>query len=262
MVGLANYPALAALARFPAQHGPQWLRDAVAYQRRKHKRLGYGMVPQKKLRATLRVGLNRLIEKVGRAGVGDYLEFGVHSCTTLLCMYRELEAMRLDQVRLFGFDSFEGLPASVEPDDAVWKTGEFRCDYDFARQILEDERVDPSRAILTRGMFSETLTSDFPARHRLFKASVIMVDCDQYLGARAALAFCGPLIKDHAVILFDDWHAENLAARNLGEKRAFNEFLAGGEFSAESMESYTGNAEVFLVSRIEQGHRDTFSRDK
>jgi hypothetical protein len=51
------------------------------------------------------------------------------------------------------------------------------------------------------------------------------------------------------VILFGDWNSENLAARNLGQKRAFDEFLAGGEFTAEPMETYTGNAEVFFVSR-------------
>lgn len=250
LFGLAQTPALAALARYPTEHGPLWLPDAFARQKRKHKRMGYAMVPQKTLRATHRRGLVRLIEKVGRAGLGDYLEFGVHSCTTLLCVYRVLEGLGLNHVRLFGFDSFEGLPVSDAPDDVgTWEPGAFKSDYEFALQILRDEQVDPSRVLLTPGFFSETLTPDFPSRHRLSKASVIMVDCDQYLGANEALTFCRPLIRDHAVILFDDWNSENLAARNLGQKRAFDEFLADGEFTAEPMESYTGDAEVFFVSR-------------
>jgi O-methyltransferase len=251
LLGLAQTPALAALARYPTTHGPRWLREAVARQKRKHKRLGYAMVPEKKLRAVLRLGLNRLVEKVGREGIGDYMEFGVHSCTTLLCMYRELEAMRLSHVKLYGFDSFEGLPVSHEPDDVgTWKPGAFRSEYEFALQILKDERVDTARVILTRGFFCDTLTPEFTARTGLSKTSVIMVDCDQYIGARDALAYCGPFIKDHALVLFDDWHTENLAARNLGEKRAFDEFLASGEFTVAPMESYTGNAAVFLVSRV------------
>jgi O-methyltransferase len=145
------------------------------------------MAPTKRLRATHRSGLNQLLEGVGRDGVGDYLEFGVHSCTTLLCMYWELQILGLTHVRLFGFDSFEGLPVSAEPDDVdTWQPGAFRSEYEFALQILKDERVDPARVLLTRGWFSDTLTPEFVSRHRLSKASVIMVDCDQYLGAKEA----------------------------------------------------------------------------
>ena len=134
LFGLAQTPAFAALARYPTQHGPLWLRERVGRLKRKHKRLGYAMVPQKRLRATHRRSLTRLIETVGRDGIGDYLEFGVHSGTTLLCMYRELEAMRLNRVRLFGFDSFEGLPASDAPDDGgTWEPGAFKSDYSPSR---------------------------------------------------------------------------------------------------------------------------------
>ena len=250
LFGLAQRPALAALLRYPTTHGPIWLREAAARQKRKHKRLAYGMVPTTRLRATYRRGLNQLIEKVGRDGVGDYLEFGVHSCTSLLCMYWELQKLGLTKVRLFGFDSFEGLPVSAEPDDVdAWQPGAFRSEYEFALQILRDERVDPARVLLTRGWFSDALTPEFVSRNRLSKASVIMVDCDQYLGAKEALTFSAPLIKDHALVLFDDWNSGNLAAKGLGQKRAFDEFLRTGEFAAERCDSYTGNAEVFFVSR-------------
>ena len=250
LFGLAQTPWIAALARYPAQHGPLWIRESVGRFKRRHRRRGYAMVPEKRLRAVLRAGLTRLVEKVGRDGLGDYLEFGVHSCSSLLCMYRELEAMRLTNVRLFGFDSFEGLPVSDEPDDiGMWEPGDFQSDYAFALQILEDEQVDQSRVHLTRGFFSDTLTPEFVVRHRLSKASVIMVDCDQFVGAKQALRFCRPLIRDHALVLFDDWHSGNLASRNQGEKRAFDEFLAGDEFTIEPFETYVANAAVFLVSR-------------
>jgi O-methyltransferase len=250
LFALAQVPSLAALARYPTEHGPVWVRESVARFKRRHRRRAYAMVPEKKFRTVLRVGLRRLIERVGRHGLGDYLEFGVHSCSSLLCMYRELEALRLTNVRLFGFDSFEGLPVSDEPDDiGRWNPGDFASDYEFALKILEDERVEQSRVFLTRGFFSDTLTPEFIVQHRLSKASVIMVDCDQYIGAKQALTFCRPLLRDHALVLFDDWHSGNLASRNQGEKRAFDEFLAGDEFTIEPVETYTANAAVFLVSR-------------
>jgi hypothetical protein len=250
LFGLAQTPALAAVARYPAQHGPRWFREVVARQRRKHKRLGFAMAPQQTLRKVHRQGLQRLVDTVGREGVGDYLEFGVHSCTTLLCMYRELDRLGLKGVRLFGFDSWEGLPVSDVPDDVgTWRPGDYQVDYEFACKILEDERVDRRRVVLTKGFFTETLTPDFPVRHALTKASIVMIDCDQYLGSNEALTFCRPFIEDHAVVLFDDWHSDDLAARNMGQKRAFDEFLASGEFTAEPMESYASNAAVFFVSR-------------
>jgi O-methyltransferase len=250
LFGLAQTPALAALARYPTRHGPPWLRQVIERQKRKHRRLGFAMVPQKALRATLRKGLNRLMHEVGRDRLGDYLEFGVHSCTSLLCMYWEATALGLVNMRLFGFDSFEGLPVSDQADDiGTWRPGAFQSDYEFALRILEDEHVDRSRVLLTPGWFSDTLTPDFVRRNSLSKVSVVMIDCDQYLGASQALKFCAPLIQDQAVLLFDDWNSEGLAARNLGEKRAFDEFMSTGEFTAEPMESYTSNAAVFLVSR-------------
>ena len=39
------------------------------------------------------------------------------------------------------------------------------------------------------------------------------------------LAFCEPLIRQQAVLVFDDWHASGLADKGLGEARAFAEFL-------------------------------------
>jgi O-methyltransferase len=254
LVGLAQRPILATGARYLMTHGPTWVREAAARQERKHRRLAYAMVPAKRLRATYRRGLNHLVEKVGRDGIGDYLEFGVHSGSSLLCMYRELQTRGLRHVRLFGFDSFEGLPVSTEPDDAGWVPGAYRSEYEFALQILKDERVEPARVLLTRGWFSDTLTPELSIRNNLSKASVIMVDCDQYLGAKQALTFCAPLIKDHAFILFDDWNSGNLAARGLGQKRAFGEFLSSGEFTVKQCESYTGNAAVFFVSRCRMCH--------
>src|SRR5262245_25606336 len=106
-------------------------------QKRKHRRLSYNMIPQRSFRAVLRLGLQELIERIGPTELGDYLEFGVHSCSSLVCVYKELESLGLTHVRLFGFDSFQGLPESARTDDGgAWLPGQFQCDYRFATQIL------------------------------------------------------------------------------------------------------------------------------
>jgi hypothetical protein len=43
LFGLAQIPAIVALARYPTKHRPLWLREPIARQKRKDKLLGYAM---------------------------------------------------------------------------------------------------------------------------------------------------------------------------------------------------------------------------
>lgn len=102
-----------------------------------------------------------------------------------------------------------------------------------------------------RGWFDETLTDDTADRLAIRKLSMIMVDCDLYSSAKTALDFCAPRIHDHAVMLLDDWWPRGLGARDVGEKKAFEEFLdEHPEFSARELDSYyPAAAKVFLITR-------------
>jgi hypothetical protein len=164
--------------------------------------------------------LNYLQKKVGKENIGDYLEFGVYYGASLLIMYDELLQAGLTDVRLFGFVSFAGLPPDNE---GLWKTGIFSADYEDVVQSLNNHLVDWTRVKLVKGFYSDTLTCELITQYNIRKASVIMIDCDIYSSAKESLDFCGPLILDEAVIIFDDWNP--LAKINKGEKRAFEEFL-------------------------------------
>lgn len=91
-----------------------------------------------------------------------------------------------------------------------------------------------------------------------------MVDCDMYVSARESLEFCAATLSNHAYVFFDDWHANDLAARNLGERRAFAEFLKDHpEFEASRCPDlrYNDNCEVYHVTRLSgQGFVGTGSR--
>ena len=48
---------------------------------------------------------------------------------------------------------------------------------------------------LVAGWFDDTLNEATIQKHRITKASVIMIDCDLYSSTKAALDFCARFIK-------------------------------------------------------------------
>jgi O-methyltransferase len=136
--------------------------------------------------------------------------------------------MNLDHVRMFGFDSFEGMPDAASNDDGgVFKPGEFAASHDLTKQRLAEAGVPESRAVLIKGSFSDTLNQETIARHGITKAGVIMIDADIYTSSKQALNFCASLIQQEAVLVMDDWYAVNgsFVERNMGQPRALKEFL-------------------------------------
>jgi len=219
-------------------------------RRRIHRRAR--LVPEEDLRTLLARGLRTLADRHGREALGSYLEFGVYNGTSLTCMYREVEAFGLDHMRLFGFDSFQGLPSSAAlEDEGRWEPGRCYSPIEFTEAVLQAEGVDLSRVALIPGWFSDTLNAQTRAANGIEKASVIMIDCDLYSSAKQALDFCAPLIQDEALVLFDEWHPRGLDGKFVGEKKAFDEFLREwGCFSATPFGKYARRTETFLVRRI------------
>ena len=164
----------------------------------------------------------------GRTDVGDYLEFGVYAGTSFICMHNTLNDRGLKQVRLFGFDSFEGLPdGATTDDDGLWQPGAFKAEYEVVSDRIAAAGASAPRGTLIKGWFSDTLKPDTAEQLGIRKAGVIMVDADMYTSSKQALDFCAPLIRDEAVVLFDDWYAMDgrLVAEQMGQKRAFDEFM-------------------------------------
>ena len=112
-----------------------------------------------------------LIEKIGKDQIGDYLEFGVSHGSSISIMHQVLKKSNLDQARLFGFDSFEGMPPiAAYDDDGLYRPGQFASSLEATKNFMTRKGVDWSRTFLTKGWFSDTLTPDFIEKHKIKKA--------------------------------------------------------------------------------------------
>ncbi|MEM8960434.1 MAG: TylF/MycF/NovP-related O-methyltransferase [Acidobacteriota bacterium] len=203
--------------------------------------------PAQALETSQAAALDWLQAKDGAERVGDYFEFGVYQGGSVACMHRTLAVRpELSQVRIFGFDSFEGLPDTAE-QDGVWLPGQYRSALSFTRSRLDEAGVDWRRTHLVKGFFSDSLTPELVREHGLERAGLIMIDCDLYTSTREALEFCAPLIREHAVIFFDDWLSTD---EGHGEQRAFREFLdAHPYFDTEAADGWHDEAKIFYLSR-------------
>jgi O-methyltransferase len=206
-------------------------------------------VPEEALTAKYQEALRWVARESEHNCVGDYLEFGVYHGTSLACMHRALKSMNLQDARLFGFDSFEGLPETAQvEDDGVWATCDFASDVQLTRRFLASRGVELRRVTLAKGWFEDTLTATFIEQHSIRRAGIIMVDCDLYSSAKVALSFCSSLITGPAVIFFDDWNSDGLGERNLGERRAFEEWmLQNPHLASIEFGGYSANSRVFKI---------------
>ncbi len=209
------------------------------------------LVPEEAFRGKVRELVAQMIQRQGKEDIGDYLEFGVFNGATLSSVYQVFQEFGLDGVRFFGFDSFEGLPPEADhEDEGLWFPGQCSCSVEVTMRFLTAHQVDWTRVFLIKGWFRDTLTPALTERYRMRKASLVMVDCDLYSSTVDCLRFVEPLIRDEAILIFDDWFAFQAAERNLGEKRAFEEFLGRHpELEPTELGGYYGHSLIFRVAR-------------
>lgn len=188
---------------------------------------------------------------------GDYLEFGVWKGRSFVKAFHMWKAQhwrkgRMQRARFFAFDSFKGLP---EPVDAVDRsTGEFKKgDYTFSQEafehVLRAKKVSRDRVCIVPGWFDESLTHAVKKEQNLQQVAIAWIDCDLYASAVPVLEFLTDLIKDTAVIIFDDWYCFG-GRPDRGEQKAFAEWLARHpELRAQSWYSPSWKAQSFIVYR-------------
>ncbi|HEY7305495.1 MAG TPA: class I SAM-dependent methyltransferase [Bryobacteraceae bacterium] len=142
----------------------------------------------------------------GGADPVDYLEFGVYQGESLR-MWANLN--KNPSSRLFGFDSFIGLPED-------WTAKKRKGSYSASGHLpaIEDDRVE-----LVIGWFQNSLPgflSTYKPQHRL----VIHNDSDLFSSTLYCLAVLNPIIRPGTIIIFDEFDAV------LDEFRALESYLS------------------------------------
>lgn len=186
-------------------------------------------------------------KRIKRSGgtLGDYLEFGASGGRTMSAMHNALKLLALKQVRMFGFDSFEGMPdrAAFE-DEGRWKPGDYEVSLEETREQLTDVNVNWDNTHLIKGWFEETLNAETAKKFNIQKAGVILIDCCNVSSAKTALTFSRNLIKGQAIIVFANWRKN----ASFGERRAYSEFLSENKYlKSKELATFKPSGKMFIV---------------
>ena len=145
----------------------------------------------------------------------DVYQFGVYTGGSMKVIAQKLPHFR----KMWGFDSFRGLPEEAKKDGQNdlklegrhWLPGAFSAAdalgvYSLSALMDNVSRhVDDSRVHLVPGFFSESLPR--MALHKLRKAALVDIDGDLYVSAIQSLTwlFQSCLVEAGTVIRYDDW---------------------------------------------------------
>ena len=181
---------------------------------------------------------------------GDYLEFGVYRGDSFLAAYRAASEYRLDHMRFFAFDSFEGLPAPQKTGRASpFRAGDFSSSRHHFDRRLDRARVVHHKIEVVPGWYSDTLTTTLKRDRGLTAAAIVWVDCDLYESTVSVLDFVTDIIVDGGVIVFRDWYCYG-GDPGAGEQRAVVEWLERHrELELIPYRPLSWNGESFIVRR-------------
>jgi len=102
--------------------------------------------------------------------------------------------------------------------------GQFACSEAAFRDYLCSREVDMAKVHTVAGWFSDTLSAEASAAHRLRKVALAWIDCDLYESTVPVLDFLTDRLSVGTVLVFDDWRC----FRNLddyGQRKACQEWL-------------------------------------
>lgn len=208
------------------------------------------LVPPEKLKNFFSYNIKRL-QKIKGNDIGAYLEFGIFNGSSLSSMYLAAEELNV-KMKFYGFDAFQGLPEGAEKeDDGVWKKGSYSCSYSKMKECLRKRKIDPDNITFVNGWYEDTLNGETKKRIGLNKIGIVFIDCDTYSSSKSVLDFIGPMLKEEAILCFDDWKLNDLDVKGMGEYKSFNEFLEQNtHLEAREIKSYNRKSRSFIIRPI------------
>ncbi len=213
--------------------------------------LGFDSPGKQDLPTVIRRCFRRAVES-GITDRGDYYEFGVFKGYSFWQAHLAAGELGVEQMRFFGFDSFEGLPHFQGVDDiedGPFYEGQFAWPLDLVKKELDKRGTDWERCFLIKGDFEITLSERTRSQYGMRKASVVLMDCDLYESASVALEFMKDIFVDGAILIMDDWNVFG-PDMSRGERLALAEFTQKNpNWVAEPWFAYGLYGQVFVMHR-------------
>jgi hypothetical protein len=173
---------------------------------------------------------------------GDYLEFGVFRGTSFIMASKLAQTYNMPAMRLFAFDSFEGLPNS---EGKAFTKSEFSCSEVLFRKIIEKAGMDLSKVVIVKGFYSNSLDEDTKRKYNI-KAAIVHIDCDLYSSTKEVLNFIENIVTHGTILIFDDWDSfKDEDVENMGERKAFKEWSLFNCF--EELYDFRGCGKAFIM---------------
>jgi hypothetical protein len=168
---------------------------------------------------------NELVDRIAEVP-GAIVECGVAEGTSLAMLASLVRASNdSDSRHVWGFDSWEGLPAptgaDAAGDESIARTGMFSyTSVDRVREELAaygwDEERTRQKISLVPGWFDDTL----PSFER--EIALLHIDVDLYESYQTCLRYLWPWVRPGGIVAFDEYEdAESWP----GARRAVDEFL-------------------------------------
>ena len=155
---------------------------------------------------------------------GYWLEFGIHEGETII--YTAGCKLGNPKFKIYGFDSFEGLPEDWVGDNTKEK---FNLQGKIPNHLLQYPNIE-----IVKGWFDKSLPK-FIKEQNINKISFLNIDSDLYSSANTVLTLLTPYFKGECVIHFDEFC--NYPGAENGEYKAFSEFLHKNKHNVETCES-------------------------
>ncbi len=155
---------------------------------------------------------------------GDYFEFGLWRGKTFGYAHTMKYRYRQYDTKLYGFDSFQGLPRVQMEEDNVWYGGQFSCSEDELRGILRKRGFVGREYELIPGFYEDSLNDELHTRFHDKSAAIVYIDCDLYESTIEVLNFISRYFVNGTIICFDDYYNYR-GSPDQGEQKALNEFL-------------------------------------
>ena len=189
----------------------------------------------------------------GRVLPQTYFEFGTHSGRTFSSAINSANYLGMSNMEFYAFDSFEGLPDTIEEEDGYFLAGTFSMSRaEFISVVKRKTGVGLSESNIIEGFYSDSLTSELQTS--MPKAGVVHIDVDLYSSTVDVLHFIKPLLVPGTLLVFDDWYCFPGGLLQ-GERKALTEFLEENNgYEIEPWKPYSTFGKSFFVTKVADKH--------